>query len=81
MFQHCARILKTRWVESIATGDVTVADIERWSRARRDNFSICSCWMCCNPRRLRYSNGPALTVQELRAAESFRLAMEELGDE
>jgi len=81
MFQHCARILKFRWDESLATGDITFDDIHRWARARRDQFTVCSCWMCCNPRRLRNSNGPALTVQELRAAEGFRLAMEDLGDE
>lgn len=74
MLRHCARILKFRWDESLATGDITLDDIERWARARRDNFTICSCWMCCNPRRLRNSNGPALTVQELRA-------MQEVHDE
>ena len=81
MLQHCARILKFRWDESLATGDITFDDINRWARLRRDQFSFCSCWMCCNPRRLRNSNGPALTVQELRAIEGFRLTMEDLGDE
>jgi hypothetical protein len=66
MRQHCARILKFHWSEAIASGCVTYEDIERWARFRGDNFSICSCWMCGNPRRLRGGNGSTLTVQELR---------------
>ena len=79
MLRHCARILKHRWIESVATGDVTLDDIERWARARRDNFTHCSCWMCCNPRHLRGGNGPALRVQELKAVADFRSQLEEVG--
>lgn len=69
MRRHCARILKFRWSDCLADGTVSMEDVERWARLRGDNFTICSCWMCGNPRRLRGSNGPALTVQELRAEE------------
>lgn len=77
MLRHCARILKNWHNESIACGWVHAEDIQRWAMYRRDNFTFCSCWMCCNPRRLRGGNGPALTAQELRAQEDFEQQLEE----
>lgn len=78
MFRHCARILKFRWDESLATGDLTLDDLQRWAMYRRDNFTICSCWMCCNPRRLRNGNGPERTIQELRSQEDFEQQLAEV---
>ena len=41
-----------------------------------NNATVCSCWMCGNPRK-RYGNAPQ-TFQEIRADDSFEDALNEL---
>jgi hypothetical protein len=54
--------------------------VERCARYRADNFSVCCCWMCGNPRRLRNSNGPSLTVQERLADLREQVLLDEGSD-
>ncbi len=41
-----------------------------------NNATICSCWMCGNPRR-HYGNAPQ-TLQEIRANDSFKDVLSEM---
>lgn len=45
----------------------------QWAACRiRDNLKICSCQMCCNPRRSKWlPNDEQKTIQERRADELF----------
>lgn len=74
MRAHVRRLLHRFWSDCI---NVTEEDIERWTRMRADNYTLCSCLMCRNPRRSRGFN-PALTVQELRSNEDFLQQLLEL---
>jgi hypothetical protein len=69
------------WV-LVPRGDEHEAADEKAVRLH-DHLKVCSCEHCgCgNPRRWRGSNGPALTVQELRVAGDLRAQLEEGGDE
>jgi len=40
---------------------------EEWARKHADNLKGCSCWMCCNPRRLNKE-----TLQEKKFKESIK---------
>ena len=73
MRERCRSRLRRIWSERF----VTEEDIERWTRYRADNYTICSCRMCRNPR---HSKGfhPPLTVQELRSDEDFLQQLFEL---
>jgi hypothetical protein len=58
---RCFRILNF-WFSHLSQEDV-----RRWSLKRGDTFTVCSCWMCGNPRRMGGGNGTTLTRQEIRS--------------
>ena len=66
---HRNRILAKRYRQDRRYGFCAVNEAEwrfRNARLRVNTGTLCSCWMCGNPRRL-YGNGKAaLTQQELR---------------
>lgn len=43
-----------------------------WVYRRAENFTVCSCVMCGNPRRFKGGNGPERTRQEQKADLDFR---------
>ena len=48
------------------------------ARKRADNFTICSCELCCNPRRTDWTSSKEhLTYQELKAKVDLKQQYEE----
>jgi len=79
--RRCVRILKFQgWHLSHGPEGIDLDWVERCARYRADNFSVCSCWMCGNPRRLRNSNGPSLTIQERLADLREQVLLDEGSD-
>lgn len=58
--RHDTRRIKARLERNQKTKDWEATD--RDAGVFANHGKVCSCWMCCNPRRLG-----ELTVQELRA--------------
>jgi len=72
MRERCRKRLRIFWKDC---RDVTEEDIERWTKVRADTYTLCSCVMCCNPRRRK---GVHLTIQEQRSNENFSQQLLEL---
>lgn len=63
MEAHALKLLRSwNWVWW-----VDEEDLRRMARRHRDDFTRCSCEMCCNPRRSSFSDEwTKLTIQERR---------------
>lgn len=41
-------------------------DLDRLAKKHGDNLKVCSCWMCCSPRKLYGNSKEGKTLQEIK---------------
>ena len=79
MRDRCRKRLRIFWSDC---RDVTEEDIERWTKVRSNTYTVCSCYMCGNPRRKKGGMGyHEKTLAERRSALDFEDQLEEYQDE
>lgn len=73
--QQCSKALKkarklvSRFVSVVPMSPTVV---EKMAHRLRDNRTPCSCDMCCNPRRSKFTHGrDKLTLQERKVLDNF----------
>lgn len=71
MYDHARFIIETFWFAWITKQEqMPKQEIHKIVSRHRDNMKMCSCWMCCNPRRSGRGKNK-LTFQEIRAKLTF----------
>lgn len=78
---HRARIRRRalRILNQFQWGERPLKIDDPWVYRRANNYTVCSCWMCGNVRRLKGGNGPERTRQEHLAELNLREQITDLG--
>lgn len=85
MHKRALKLQKAWWNWPEEEGGLLVGGVKseetlhRGASRLRDNMKICSCWMCCNPRRSSmFKKRERLTMQEHRENDRFEDQLKEL---